>query len=295
MKQLNTNLLLAIFITIISLFIVQSCQNENSEITTTENKSLDKIFEIPEFIYNSYVDGIKLPEGTRVNKIDDSSVEFIYPEGVELWISDATNGAAKIRYSSGGYTCTCSGSKGCNVFYAGGDFGCSHGKCTGACTGTKTKLVNKTDNIKYAFVNTNEKISLIQNEVDFDKLPYMPEMVLKQEKVKNILRDYAKSIYGENYKAITDKVDSYTSEKSDINSIVYVQMKMYGFKFIYGVSHKDLLPEILSKDSFGKVLYDIKSHSCKCDSGTSGCVKGSKLGVKYCKGGNCTSCTMTVK
>jgi len=288
MKNLKNKLVLTFIVVFIGIATFQSCDSDNRKTTTTIENATEE-FKIPETVSNAYVDGLKLPDGTKVVKIDDSTVEFIYPKGIELWIGDDNGNVSKVYYS-GGYTCTCSGSKGCNVFYAGGDFGCSHGECTGTCTGTKSKMAN---NSNYIFVNTNKKLEPITNDNDFKELPYLPEIVLKEKKVQLTLKNFANEIYGNKYEKSLNKVDNTLSSKSDINDIIYIQMKMYGFKFIYGISMNDLKKEVYENNNFEKVLYG--SHSCKCDSGTSGCKKGSSIGVKYCKGGACTTCTMTIK
>mgnify|MGYP000592655970 CR=1 FL=1 len=294
MKNLKNKLLftfIATFIfTFIGIVVFQSCDSNNNVTSDTIESSLEE-FKIPETVSNAYVDGLKLPDGTKVIKIDDSTVEFTYPKGVELWIGD-DNGNVSKKYISGGYTCTCSGENGCNVFYAGGNFGCQHATCTGTCTGKHAKITNPKD-LNYVFVNTNESLVPINNDYDFENLPYIPEMVVKQEKVQNLLREFAKEIYGNNYQTYTDRVDNSLSIKSDINDIVFIQMKMHGFKFIYEISFNDLKPEVQKNNNFDK-LYIGADHSCNCESGSSGCTKKKSLGVRYCEGGSCTTCKMTM-
>ncbi len=288
MKNLKTKIVLLTILGMLGIFTFQSCEDE----TTTEmNKNSTELNEIPKYVYNSYVNDLKLPDGTEVKKIDDSTVEFVYPKGIELWISDESGVFSRMAYS-GSYTCTCSGGGGCDVFYVRGSFGCSHGSCSGDCTGSHSRISN-VDNIKYFFVDTNQSLEPIINDKDFEELPYLPEMVLKQKDVQNKLKKYALSIYGENFDSSLRRVDNSKVIKSDVNDIVYIQMKMYGFKFIYGISMNDLKPNVLKNNNFERVMY-AGDHSCNCDSGSSGCEKGSSLGVKYCEGGSCTECTMTV-
>ena len=169
MKNLKNKLLftfIATFIfTFIGIVVFQSCDSNNNVTSDTIESSLEE-FKIPETVSNAYVDGLKLPDGTKVIKIDDSTVEFTYPKGVELWIGD-DNGNVSKKYISGGYTCTCSGENGCNVFYAGGNFGCQHATCTGTCTGKHAKITNPKD-LNYVFVNTNESLVPINNDYDFE-------------------------------------------------------------------------------------------------------------------------------
>ncbi len=112
MKNLKTKLILLIVLGLIGVFTFQSCEDE----TTTEvNEKSAKLNEIPKYVYNSYVQDLKLPDGTEVKKIDNSTVEFIYPKGIELWISDESGVFSRL-VQSGSYTCSCSGDNGCNVF-----------------------------------------------------------------------------------------------------------------------------------------------------------------------------------
>lgn len=290
MKNLKTKLLITSIIAFIGIIGFQSCDSDNTESSNAIENSNEE-FKIPETVSNAYVGGLKLPDGTKVVKIDDSTVEFTYPKGIELWIGDDNGNVSKMYYS-GGYSCTCSGDNGCNVFYAGGDFGCSHGSCSGTCSGKHSKIANPKD-LNCVFVDTNKKLEPINNDTDFEELPYISEMVVKQEKVQKILKEFAKEIYGNNYKSFTDRVDNSHLNKSDINDIVFIKMKVYGFKFLYGISFNDLKPEVQKNNNFNRVYYG-GGHSCNCDSGSSGCEKGSSIGVKYCKGGSCTTCTMTL-
>ncbi len=168
-------------------------------------------------------------------------------------------------------------------FYVRNSFGCSHGDCSGSCTGSHS-IMDNDENINYVFVDTNQPLESITNDKDFEELPYLPEMVLKQEDVQKKLKAYALNIYGKNYDASLKRIDNSKTNKSDVNDIVYVQMKMYGFKFIYGISINDLKPSVMKNNNFERILKDDGGHFCNCNSGSSGCTKGSSLGVKYCRG-----------
>lgn len=290
MKKLKTKLFITSIIALIGIILFQSCDIDNTETLHITENSIQE-FKIPETVSNVYVDGLKLPDGTKAVKTDDSTVEFTYPKGIELWIGDDNGNVSKMYYS-GGYSCTCSGNNGCNVFYAGGDFGCSHGSCSGTCSGKHSNIAKPKD-LNYVFVDTNKKLEPINNDTDFEKLLYISEMVVKQEKIQKILKEFAKEIYGNEYKSYTDRIDNSHLNKSDINDVIFIKMKVYGFKFLYGISFNDLKPEVQKNNTFNKVYYG-GGHSCSCDSGSSGCKKGSSIGVKYCKGGECTTCTMTL-
>ena len=119
----------------IAISLLTAC-NGNDEFNETQNES--KILEsnqnaFPKISVNSTIGGVKLPDGTIMDKIDNSNIKITFPEGYELWQLDK-NDRFEVK-SESSYTCTCSGENGCNVFYVKGEYGCSHGSCTGNCTG----------------------------------------------------------------------------------------------------------------------------------------------------------------
>lgn len=283
-KKLTTIILLSSI-----LFFTESCEERDIDFkVSTEIK--EEYNKIPKIIYNSYVENLKLPDGTRVEQVDDSSIEFIYPKGHELWIYK-NNKISK--FSSSGYSCTCSGNNGCNVFYVKKNFGCAHGSCTGSCTGKHVPDIQQERNVYYAFVDkTTATIKSITLEKEFSELKYLPSFILKDREIQNKLKNYALSIYGTNYKKVINVIDKTKVEKSSFENIVLVEMKMLGYKFLYGVSINHLKKELQKSNNF-KVSYG--GHSCNCSSGNSGCKKDSSWGVLYCEGNGCETCIMTIK
>lgn len=279
MKSLKSNLMAFLCLIFTGSIALQSCESETNQITSQENN-------IPEVVYDSYVDGIKLPDGTKVEKVDHSTVNFTYPKGYELWTLGENDNIEKRMASS--YTCSCSSSGGCDVFYVRGNFGCSHGSCSGSCTGKhgKDKILRK---VNAAFVNMEQGIQKIQSNEEHQKLEVLPSFILKDEGVQTQLKNFARELYGEQYMDAIKKVEAVNSSRSS-SEVEFVVMKMLGYKFVYAISTNDLKP------SYGKVsaFMRMASHSCKCDSGNSGCTKKSSMGVKYCKGGSCSTCTMSM-
>ena len=190
------------------------------------------------------------------------------------------------KETTGTYSCSCTGNNNCDVIYVLDNFGCAHEECSGNCSGHYSIDANN-KNTNCVFVNTNQNIEPIANNKDFKALPYLPEMVLKQKDVQGKLEAYANSIYGENYSSSLREVDQSIETKSDINSIVYIDMKMYGFKFRYGIVVDNLKESVLRNNNFDRILENSTPSRGACS-------KGSSLGVQYCKCGGCKTCTMNL-
>ena len=270
----------------IALSLLFSC-NSIDELNEPQNEATSqKIIEnsFPRISVASKIGGVNLPDGTIMDKIDDSNIKITFPKGYELWQLSEKGRFEVISESS--YTCTCSGENGCNVFYVKGEYGCSHGSCTGSCTG---KFKNSFTHARFYVLNTKSEMQPATNE-EFDNLPYLPgELVTHFSKQ---FEEYAQVIYGNKYISAVNYVDKSSRKTSDINDIMFVKMKMYGFKFVYSINTKELNQNLMKSNSF--TMVDDGKHSCKCESGSSGCTADSSWGIKYCEGGSCTKCTMTV-
>jgi hypothetical protein len=271
---------------LIAVSFLFACNN-NDEFNETQNgakdeKSLENSF--PRISENSKIGGINIPDGTIMDKIDDSNIKITFPKGYELWQLDE-NGRFEI-ISESSYTCTCSGEKGCNVFYVKGEYGCSHGSCTGSCTG---EFNNSFTQARFYILNTNSEMQSATDE-EFDDLPYLPGELVPYFNKK--FKEYAQEIYGNKFSKAVNYIDNSSRKTSDINDIMFVKMKMYGYKFVYGINAKELNKNLIKSNSF--TMADDEKHSCKCESGSSGCTADSSWGVKYCEGGSCSKCTMSV-
>lgn len=273
------------------LFIACSEENSNEQEIENTDSELEQTeeFNFPLITKNSSVDGIDLPDGAQVEKINNSTIKITLPEG--YFMADTSRGLLELSPTTS-YTCTCSGSNGCNVFYVKGNYGCSHGNCTGSCTGTVSSRSGKKADREHLFIiNKNANLEPSTNE-EFEKLPYMPvDLILNLE---NELTSYAKTLYGDEYLTAVTYVDERNANKSDINDVMLVKMKMYGYKLIYAVNTTLLKPELMKSNRFLILDYEGGSHKCNCESGQSGCTADTSWGVKYCEGGSCTKCTMTI-
>jgi hypothetical protein len=275
------------------ILLVFACTNEAGTTDKIEKTQSDsekyELSDFPTVTKNASVGGLNLPDGSIIKKIDNSTIKITLPKGYNMGI---ISGRLLELTADGSYTCTCSGSNGCNVFYVKGNYGCSHGSCTGSCTGGFSNRSGKTIDSENVFIIEQENELAPATDTEFEKLPYMPEKLILS--LENEFKAYAATLYDDKYLEALDYVDERNAKTSDINDIMLVKMKMYGYKFIYSVNTKVLKPEIMKSNKFLVLDYDGGGHTCNCDSGQSGCTANTSWGVKYCEGGSCTKCTMTV-
>ncbi|WP_340202291.1 hypothetical protein [Ascidiimonas sp. W6] len=277
--------------TTIMLFILFACTNQDNSKDNIQNTESElELDNFPTITKNASVSGIILPDGSQIEKINNSTIKINLPKG--YYIANTSGRLLELTSGGGSYTCTCSGSNGCNVFYVKGNYGCSHGSCTGNCTGSFSDRNGKEIDIENIFIINEEDVLAPATEDEFESLPYMPKNLILS--LRNEFKSYATTLYGNKSLEALEYVDRKNVQRSDINDIMLVKMKMYGYKFIYSVNTSLLKPEIFKSNKFLVLDYDGGGHSCNCDSGQSGCSPDSSWGVKYCEGGACTNCTMTV-
>lgn len=283
-----------ISIFIICILFIFACTNEESSSNKIENTQSElensEPSNFPTIAKKASVAGINLPDGSQIEKINNSTIKITLPRG--YYLANTSGRLLELSAGGGSYTCTCSGSNGCDVFYVKGNYGCSHGSCTGSCTGSFSGRNGKKMDVANLFIIDQEDALAPATDEEFETLPYMPEKLILS--LGNEFKSYAISLYGHKYLEAIQYTDQKNTQKSDINDIMLVKMKMYGYKFIYSVNTNVLKPELMKSNRFLVLDADGGGHSCKCESGQSGCTADTSWGVKYCEGGSCTKCTMTV-
>ncbi|MEZ4775673.1 MAG: hypothetical protein R3D00_21005 [Bacteroidia bacterium] len=142
------------------------------------------LFAFPELTKDTYVGNIRIPDDTRVIPSEDgSSVTFELPENV-FWVYENEEGEI-VQTDAITYTCTCSGSGGCDVFNLKNTFGCLHGTCIGSCTGEFEKP-GEPSTTRLApgglgtFMNEDAGIHWVDQHTDVSSLmPYSPVVMAK--------------------------------------------------------------------------------------------------------------------
>ena len=281
MKKIEV-VICACLVFLFSITFVISCQ-KNGDKKKEQEASLTPEA-IPRVLQNAKLNDLQLPDGTTTEVIDDgATVRFKFPDGIML--AGVNKVAGDIELLPGGeYTCTGSCTKGCDVLYAGGSFGCSACDpatvvCTGKAKGSFTDLEGR------GFININAGISFISEKSQTKGLFTGPsiKVLLSIPQVAEAMKTFNRKVYG------TDNPDF-----SDASQFREVGMNLFGCLVTY-------MAPARTHAKYANVppddeLVDGASWSCRCDApaGSSGCTKDSGIGYKKCESGACVSCTMIV-
>jgi len=280
MKKFEILITATIFFLITAVVLFTGCQ-KNAKEPTSEEISLTAE-SIPKVLYNASFDNMRLPDGTTTEILNNgSTVKLSFPKGIYLIGVNSVSGEIQ-RLSETEYTCTGDCTKGCDVIYAGGSFGCSACEpSTITCTG---KSKNLTEIQGKGFVDFNAGISFIKSKEDAAKLFAGPDNLLNIPEVRKAMKAFNLKIHGSENPDFTDK-----------KQYREVGLNLFGCLVTY------MAPSTLNHNYFNlrggeDELVDAASWSCRCDApaGSSGCTKDSGIGYKKCTSGACTSCTMIV-
>ena len=119
--------------------------------------------------------GIVLPAKTKLCfSADDLEIRIELPQGYGFMVQ----GTNKLLPISGTYSCVCSESGSCKVFYVSGmGFGCLHSTCSGSCTGASSyngykiegvvNTINKTD--FFNILEVQKEIAAISSAAPYSK------------------------------------------------------------------------------------------------------------------------------
>jgi hypothetical protein len=272
--------------TIITIGTV-SCQKESaieSEQTTQRVKGLEK-FEVPSILVDARIGDIKIPNGTKTFvENNGATVRFEYPAGIRYFGKDSQGNI--LSTTAGSYTCTGNCTKGCDVFYAGGQFGCS--ACqpnTITCTGKAENNNLMMSDVDGGFINLNSKIRVLSSGEDLDKLQPAVSFLFQIPEVQKNMMAFNKEIYG---------VENPTVDWKDQKNYQSVVIDLAG------VAVKYLMPRsYFNKKSNARVSMMTGNQivcACKDSPSPGGCThKTGALGAyESCVSGACISCNMTV-
>jgi len=268
--------IVVLFTTVVFITGCQKNANEsgNEEISLTPES-------IPKALFGASFDNLRIPDGTTTEVLNGgSTVKLHFPKGIYLMGTDKSGTIQQVGGTE--YTCTGDCSKGCDVIYAGGSFGCSAcDPSTITCTG-KAKSLSEIQG--KGFVNFNAGISFIKDKREAVNLFAGPDILLTIPEVREAMKAFNLKIHG------TENPDF-----SDSKQFREVGLNLFGCLVTY------MAPSISNRNSSNlrvgeDELVDAGSWSCRCDApaGSSGCTKDSGIGYKKCTSGACTSCTMIV-
>lgn len=266
----------------LAIFLFQSCVEDSTVDSGNEIVLENSSFDSNETIYtqNAFLEDIKLPNNTKITKLDDSTLSIELPEGYRY--QDKNNGKNSVGIRSFEYTCTCSRAGGCSVFQTtGGKFGCQDDSCNAVCSGSLGSGV---------IIHYSAGVNFITDLEAINELPSLDGDLLNMPMVREAIAKFNRDIYGKDFMEITKTIDNLKNWKYETDEYLPVTINIFGYKAEYVLANYKILPQkkqhVYSKAALG-------AHKCECKVGT-GCEASSSLGVKYCKAGNCSKCTMVV-
>jgi hypothetical protein len=266
-----------LFVLILFACLLNACSEQQPTEKMAESLAANDLFQVPKVLIGATLGGVPLPDHTIVRHMDASSVQLQLPEKIFIY---AKNDSGDL-YSANDvcYTCTCSGSSGCDVLYYQGNFACSECK-GGSCTGKRTNCGNIqrsgiTDG-EFVFVDFSQGVQLVNNNTNTNRFYAATDLFFEIPEVQQAINELHKKYYG--------KV---TINDEDIKNTRMVALNLYGVLVGYP------LPQTASIQDAPVPVANV---SCSCQSGDSGCkYKKAFGGVSRCESNGCTSCQMRVK
>ena len=159
MKQIKILIALTILVLITTVAFMTGCKKNVKEPIDDEISLTPE--SIPKVLFNASYDNLKIPDGTTTEVLNSgSTVKLKFPKG--FFLVGTTNSGEVFRVAETEYTCTGTCTKGCDVFYAGGSFGCSAcDPATITCTGKAKSLA---EILGKGFVNLDAGISFVKSK-----------------------------------------------------------------------------------------------------------------------------------
>jgi hypothetical protein len=276
-----------VILVLLSVFLVLGCVRGNSE-----SEPVDSIYtmqQVPAVLNNFYLNGLKVPDGSKAEYSGSRLLEIRFPAGIYL-VSKAPSGKLSLL-SDKKYQCTCTG-EGCNVIAfpgnEGWEVGCS--SCNSTCTGKwiEDEIVQESDEF-LGFVDLDQGVAFAAESdvyMDAPDANYIFE-------IPELQKEYDRFLAANGLQ--------YESEKaSEKQQTVYVNA--------FGTLISLNVPESTIKEKFkgnSFIISSTGSPSCSCDTGDTGCQLNEitrklcgvcpEITVGYqCLSGGCVSCTMAI-
>lgn len=286
-------LIISTLVLVFSLSLFYSC-SKNDELNLENDvtkKSNIEMFTLKE--RSLLGDNIYLPIGTKWYYTNESKneVKFVLPEDYKFLINVVNqrdmNPTFELTESGAGYSCSCSKSGSCTVFYNKDvGHGCLHSTCTGTCTGSRSLSNRVIEGIVYM---KNDKI-----DIDSNVKSSLSDVGLKGLMSLDVFQNEIKQMYDILYKY---------NKKPNFDHIEKNNNKEFAFAkvYLFGVELGIIIPN--DKPTLEKYLKDMSvtsleeaPRSCSCSGGNQGgSCKLEKQGMfgyvaYYCTG--CQTCTM---
>jgi hypothetical protein len=279
-------LIFAVFLIGLSIYFI-SCKKSG---TSRENQS-EYVLSEKALLDNS----MYLPKGTiwKYASNDSSQVEFTLPKGYSFLKKDLSSGTYFVLPpddgggGGAGYSCTCSGTGSCKVFYNKDlGFGCLQNTCSKSCTGTAT-------------ANKQAIVGVLYMENDQLSLDQMDKASLSEEGKKAFFQlPQVQAEIKKNYDFVYAHLEKPDFENIDPNNL---PSNYFIGKFsLYGFEIGLLLPKdenlLKTNSTLARSAAPEAPTSCKCSGSTGGdnCKLHKDCILGYCaySCSGCTTCTM---
>jgi hypothetical protein len=299
----------------LSFGYVVSCKNDSE--TPTKQQDASQYLEIggqqarinlgSSTSNNSYVlaqeafvdDQLTLPKGTQVQKIDNDPHSFSFTLPKNYRLAGANARVSGISLAAGKVTCKCTQGSGCSPFVSTiqkTTIGCLMNDQCGACTKSVSARLGVDDIVikNSQVVDLSKDVHFVTEKSELSDLKCISTEVLDIKEVQEGLRKFVSAYQGRN----TEQLYKATTIEEMPTNYDFATVSAYGRALLVPVDRTlaYFLTNSATNDGFVSRAR-IAAESCKCNSGSSGCTKGSKsvpfLGkVVFCESGKCTNCTL---
>ena len=242
-------------------------------------------------------DDFVLPKGTRISKIKDDPYSFSFELPSDYILAGATK---SIEIAQGNVTCKCTKGTGCSPFVSTisqQTIGClMNDQCT-ACT----KTVSARIGVEQIEINNPQVVDLtkgvhfVTDKSELSDLKCINAEILDIKRIQDDIRKFVNAYQVQN----TEQLYMARNLEEIPANYEYVTLSAYGRAMLVPIDRTValFLTNPLTNDGYVPRARVAATHSCKCNSGTVGCTKGSKSiplvgAVIYCEAGRCTDCTL---
>ncbi|MBD2704108.1 hypothetical protein IC229_25910 [Spirosoma sp. BT702] len=242
---------------------------------------------------------LTLPKGTVIQKIENDPHSLLFTLPINYRLTGSGARVAETALTGGKVTCKCTQGSGCSPLVSTiqkTTIGCLMNDQCGACTNMTSARIGSEDvEIQNSqVIDFSKDIHFVTEKSGLSGLKCITSEILDVKEVQEGLRKFVTAYQGKN----TEQLYKANSIEEMPENYEFVVVSAYGRVVLVPVD-KTLayfLTNSATNDGFVSRAR-VAAESCKCNSGTSGCVKGSKsvpfLGkVVYCEAGKCTNCSL---
>lgn len=249
----------------------------------------------------SYFGGLILPVGTKIEKIRDNpyALNYTLPEGY-ITIGKNARTQQSTYTTAGKITCTCTKGSGCSPYVAtifGTVYtGCAMSRTCSSCDQKNARIgQDEPEILDGEVIDMNKGISFITEDSDIKNVTSANSIFLDVKFIEDSLVKFASAFQLNNRKELYESKGVEDMPKN----YEMVRVSVFGKALLIPIDIE--LSPLLGNPVTNAGMISrarLSATTCKCESGSIGCVKGTRsiplLGsVIYCDSGKCTKCTLT--